>query len=83
MKNTVGGNPFSIGKRLKEMVYPVIENSLETFFEAVAWADVVVYHPKTPIDTFGKLYFNKLIKAYVVPAFSPTTAFPSPIFSSF
>jgi len=83
MKKAIGGNPFSIGKRLKEMVYPVIENSLDTFFEAAAWADVVVYHPKTLIDTFGKLYSQKLIKAYVVPAFTPTTAFPSPIFSSF
>jgi len=83
MKKAVGGNPFSIGKRLKEKVYPLIENSLDTFFDAAAWADVVVYHPKTLIDTFGKLYSQKLIKAYVIPAFTPTTAFPSPIFSSF
>ena len=83
LKKAVGKNPFAIGKRLREMVYPVIESSLNTFFDTANWADAVVYHPKTLIDVFGVLYPHKLIKAYVVPAFTPTTAFPSPIFSSF
>ena len=83
LKKAVGKNPFAIGKRLREMVYPIIESSLNTFFDTANWADAVVYHPKTLIDVFGVLYPHKLIKAYVVPAFTPTTAFPSPIFSSF
>lgn len=81
MKRVIGANPFTISKNLKEKVYPIIENSLETFLEVAKWADAVVYHPKTLIDAFGSLFPEKLIKAYVVPAFVPTKEFPSPAFS--
>ena len=83
MKKVIGSNPLTIGKRLREKIYPIIENSLETFFEVSSWADVVVYHPKCLIDTFGVLFPEKLIKAYVVPVFTPTKEFPSPVFSGF
>ncbi|MDJ0571148.1 MAG: glycosyltransferase [Pleurocapsa sp. MO_192.B19] len=81
MKKVIGSNPFTIGKRLREKIYPIIENSLETFFEVSSWADVVVYHPKCLVDSFGVLFPEKLIKAYVVPVFTPTQEFPSPVFS--
>lgn len=81
MKKVVGKNPFTIGKVLREKVYPILENSLDAFLEVSKWADVVVYHPKALIDSFGYLFPQKLIKAYVLPAFTSTKAFPSPIFS--
>ena len=43
----------------------------------------MVYHPKCLIDAFGVLFPEKLIKAYVVPVFTPTKEFPSPVFSGF
>ncbi len=79
MKKAIGRNPFTIGKKLKEKVYPILENSLETFFEVTAWADVVIYHPKTMIDSIAFEQQRKLLKAYVVPAFTPTKAFKNPI----
>ena len=81
MKKTIGRNPFTLRKKLKEKVYPVLESSLKTFFELAQWADVVVYHPKALVDAFGYLFPEKLVKAYVVPAFTPTKAFPSPVLS--
>jgi sterol 3beta-glucosyltransferase len=81
MKRVIGRNPFHMKKKLKELVYPLIENSLETFFQLSKWADVVVYHPKTLVDSFGYLFPEKLVKASVVPVFTPTGEFASPILS--
>lgn len=80
-KKAIGGNPLTAGKRLREKLYPIIEHSLDTFFDVALWADRVIYHPKTLVDAFGSKFPQKLIKAYVVPAFTPTAAFPSPIYS--
>ncbi|WP_107038645.1 glycosyltransferase [Brumimicrobium mesophilum] len=79
LKKEIGKNPFTIGKALKEKVYPIMENSLETFYEMVKWCDIVVYHPKTMIDSISKDMQHKLIKAYVVPAFTPTSEFANPL----
>ena len=79
LKKQIGRNPFTIGKGLKEKVYPILENSLETFYDQLLWADVVLYHPKTMIDGIGSNSSHKLIKAYMVPLFSPTRAFANPI----
>lgn len=81
LKKAVGSNPFTAQKVLREKAYPVIESALDTFYEVTQWADKVVYHPKTLIDAFGHRFSEKLIKAYVVPAFTPTRAFPSPVVS--
>ncbi|MEM6569714.1 MAG: glycosyltransferase [Planctomycetota bacterium] len=81
MKRVLGKNPFTIGRRLRESVYPIIESSLETFLQESEWADVVVYHPKALVDVFGARFPEKLVKAYVVPAFTPTRAFACPVFS--
>jgi sterol 3beta-glucosyltransferase len=81
MKEVVGKNPFTIQKNLKEKVYPIIENSIDTFYEVSQWADAIVYHPKSLVDCFGFQFPEKLMKAYVVPAFSPTKEFHVPIFS--
>ncbi|MEL6719527.1 MAG: nucleotide disphospho-sugar-binding domain-containing protein [Bacteroidota bacterium] len=83
LKKEIGKNPFTINKQLKEKVYAIIENSLETFYDLLQWSDVVVYHPKTLIDSIGYESQEKLIKGYVVPAFTPTSQFLNPIFSSF
>ncbi len=81
LKKAIGRNPLTIGKKLKTKVYPIIESSLQTFYDWSKWADVILYHPKTLIDSFGAEIQDKLIKAYVVPAFTPTKAFPNPILS--
>lgn len=79
MKKEIGSNPFTLGKALKEKVYPILENSLDKYYELLQWADVVLYHPKTMIDGIGSEMQHKLIKAYVVPAFTPTREFANPI----
>ncbi|MFK8102806.1 MAG: glycosyltransferase [Saprospiraceae bacterium] len=79
LKKAIGRNPFTIGKKLKTKVYPIIESSLQTFYDWSKWANVILYHPKTLIDIFGAEIQEKLIKAYVIPAFTPTKAFPNPI----
>lgn len=80
-KKAIGGNPFTMRKRLTALLHPLVVNSLEKYLETARWADVLVYHPKTLADAFGSLFPHKLIKAYVVPAFTPTRDFPSPLFS--
>ncbi|MEM9984007.1 MAG: glycosyltransferase, partial [Bacteroidota bacterium] len=79
MKKMIGKNPFTIRQKLREKVYPILENSLHKFYEAAQWAEAVVYHPKTLIDSFGQQMPQKLMKAYVVPAFTPTAAFRNPL----
>ena len=79
LKKEIGKNPLTIGKALKEKVYPIMENSLDTFYELVKWCDVVVYHPKTMIDSISFDMKHKLIKTYVVPAFTPTSEFANPL----
>jgi len=81
LKKEIGKNPFTIGKGLREKVYPIIESSLETFYELANWADVVLYHPKTMLDGICTSIQHKLIKAYVVPLFTPTKEFTNPILS--
>jgi len=82
LKKEIGKNPFNINKQLKEKVYPIIENSLHTFYDLIQWSDIVIYHPKTLIDSIGYEMKEKLIKGYVVPAFTPTGQFLNPLFSS-
>lgn len=81
LKKEIGKNPFTIGKSLKEKVYPILENSLDTYYELANWADVVLYHPKTMLDGICSALQHKLIKAYVVPLFTPTKEFTNPILS--
>ncbi|MEM8527506.1 MAG: glycosyltransferase [Bacteroidota bacterium] len=81
LKKEVGRNPFKVGKALKSKVYPILESSLETFCELATWADIVLYHPKTMLDGICESMQEKLMKAYVVPAFTPTRAFTNPILS--
>ena len=79
MKKMIGKNPFTMRQKLREKVYPVLESSLHKFYEVAQWADALVYHPKTLIDSFGQQMPHKLMKAYVVPAFTPTAAFRNPL----
>jgi len=79
LKKMIGKNPFTMGKVLKEKVYPILESSMHKYYEAAQWADVVIYHPKTMIDTFANAFQKKLVKAYVVPAFTPTSEFRNPL----
>ncbi len=79
LKKKIGKNPFALGKALKEQVYPIIENSLATYYDLLKWSDVILYHPKTMIDGIGSEMQHKLIKTYVVPFFTPTRTFTNPV----
>lgn len=79
MKKMVGKNPMTMRKNLAEKVYPIIQNSIQKFYDLSGWADTIIYHPKTLVDCFGKDIQHKLIKAYVIPAFTSTKAFRNPI----
>ncbi len=79
MKELVGKNPFTVRKNLKEKVYPIIQNSIQKFYDLSDWADVIIYHPKSLVDCFGSEIQHKLIKAYVIPAFTSTMEFKNPI----
>lgn len=81
LKKEIGKNPFLVAKTLKNKVYPIIENSMESFFEMANWADVVIYHPKTMLDGICSGIQHKLIKAYVVPIFTATKYFTNPVLS--
>ncbi len=81
LKKKIGRNPFALSKALKEQVYPIIENSLETFYDLLTWSDVMLYHPKTMMDGIAAAQKHKLIKAYVVPLFTATKKFSNPIIS--
>ena len=79
IKKMVGKNPLTMRKNLVEKVYPIIENSIQKFYDLSGWADVIIYHPKSLVDCFGKNIQHKLIKAYVIPAFTPTKSFRNPL----
>ncbi len=81
LKKALGKNPLLISKNLEQKVYPIIEYSLQAFYNMLHWADYIIYHPKTLIDSISYKQEHKLIKAYVVPLFTATKEFKNPILS--
>lgn len=76
-------NLFAIRRNLRTMVYPLIEQSLQSFYELACESDRIIYRPKTLADVFSDQFPDKVIKALVVPGTYPTKEFVNPAFSGF
>ncbi|HUM46224.1 MAG TPA: glycosyltransferase, partial [Chitinophagales bacterium] len=74
-------NPFLAKKQLSKFVYPMIDDAFTTFYDLAKKSDRVLFHIKTMADNFADQFPEKMIKADVVPASQPTSAFPNPVFS--
>lgn len=81
LRARIGKNPLRIGPALREKVYPVYRSALEQGYALCRDADRYLYHPKTLADHFSDALGERMVRAYVVPAFTPTRAFGNPAFS--
>lgn len=82
-KKIMNANPFAIQKNLEKWIYPLAEQSLKAFYALAKESDRVIYHVKSMADCFADCFPEKMIRAMVVPAVQPTSAFPNPAFSGF
>ncbi len=76
-------NPFSTRKHLDRLIYPMIYDSLKTFYHVAKENDKVLFHVKAMADYFIDHVPGKLIRTNVVPAIEPTSEFINQIFSTF
>ncbi len=82
-KRLMKANPFVIRRNLNKWIFPLVRQSLTGFYNLAKDSDRVVYHVKTLADCFADQFPEKMIRAMVVPAVQPTTAFANPAFSGF
>ncbi len=75
-------NPFRAKKNLGIWVYPMIFNSMKSFYKLSKESDRVIFHVKTKGDYFADQFPDKMIRANVIPAIQYTTEFINPIFSA-
>jgi len=80
-KKMMKGNLFAINRNLNNWVYPLIKDSLVTFFKLAKESDIVLYHVKTLADCFADQFPDKMIKANILPIVEPTSKFANPAFS--
>jgi sterol 3beta-glucosyltransferase len=80
-KKMMKGNPFAIRRNLNTWVYPLIEDSLNTFYTLARDSDAVLYHVKTLADCFADQFPQKMIRTSVLPIVEPTRAFANPALS--
>lgn len=73
------GNPFF----LWQQAMPIIRQMLDEAWAAAQTAEILIYHPKAlaGYHIAEKLQIPGFV-SLLLPAYSPTTAFPSPIFSN-
>lgn len=74
-------NPFSARKHLNRLIYPMIEDALNTFYSISKQHDCVLFHVKAMADYFADGTNATLIRTNVVPAIEPTSEFINPIIS--
>ncbi|MGL4981323.1 MAG: glycosyltransferase [Treponemataceae bacterium] len=74
-------NPFAIRRNLEKWIYPLIKDSLCTFYKLASQSDKVIYHPKTLCDCFADQFAHKMIRAMLVPVIEPTREFANPALS--
>ena len=74
-------NPFLARKHFRTTVQPMMVDAMTTFYSVAADVDCVLYHAKSLGDFFADQFPEKMIRANVVPALTPTSEFPSPVFS--
>lgn len=75
-------NPFRARKNLSIWVYPMIYQSMKTFYQLSKESDRVIFHVKTMGDYFADQFPEKMIRANVIPAIEMTREFINPIFST-
>ncbi len=80
-KKMLKANPLAIRRNLATHIYPLVTQSLDEFYALAKASDWVLYHVKTLADCFADQFPSKMIRALVVPAVEPTTAFANPAFS--
>jgi sterol 3beta-glucosyltransferase len=80
-KKMMKGNPFAIRRNLHTWVYPLIEDSLNTFYKLARNSDAVLYHVKTLADCFADQFPQKMMRTSVLPIVEPTSAFANPALS--
>ncbi len=80
-KKMMKGNPFAIRRNLNSWVYPLIEDSLNTFYKLARESDAVLYHVKTLSDCFADQFPQKMMRTSVLPIVEPTSAFANPALS--
>jgi sterol 3beta-glucosyltransferase len=76
-------NPFLAKKHFKTIIQPMMVEAMREFYKLAKSVDCVLYHVKSLADYFADQMPGKMIKANVVPAIEPTSAFPNPVFSAF
>lgn len=75
-------NAIGIAIDLKNKTAPLVIDALRIFYDLSKWADKVLFHAKTMAESFSDQFPEKMIKANLVPAIQPTSAFANPIFSA-
>ncbi|MBN8589891.1 MAG: glycosyltransferase family 1 protein [Rhodothermia bacterium] len=80
-KKMMKGNPFAVKRNINTWVYPLITNSLTTFYKLAKESDIVLYHVKTLADSFADQFPYKMIRTNVLPIIEPTSEFANPAFS--
>ncbi len=80
-KQLIKANQLAVKRNLKNLIFPLVKNSLAEFYQLAQENDKVIYHPKTMADCFADQMPNKMMRALLVPAIQPTLAFANPAFS--
>ncbi|HEY1023741.1 MAG TPA: glycosyltransferase [Sphingobacteriaceae bacterium] len=82
-KRIFNGNPFALKRNFNKLISPIIERSLNEFYNLAQASDVTIYRPKTLANVFTNQLSKITIQAAVVPAMIETAAFPNPAISGF
>ncbi|MBL3648275.1 glycosyltransferase [Bacillus sp. RHFS10] len=79
-KNMLKGNPISIVRQLKTVIYPMMEQMLDDIWTVAQDADAIIYHPKVfgGYDLAEALHIPAFI-AHPVPVIAPTRHFTNPV----
>lgn len=72
-------NPLAIKKHLNGIVFPLLNNVLEDFYEIARESDMIIYRPKTLAHSFTSQLPGRAVRAAVVPGIASTADFSNPI----
>lgn len=75
-------NPFSARKHLNRLIYPMMIDALNTFYDVSKKSDCVLFHVKATADYFSEKCNATFIRTNLVPAIEPTSEFINPVFSA-
>lgn len=75
-------NLFAIQRNLNKLIFPLIEHSLNEFYQLAKASDLIIYRPKTFVDVFVNQLNVRAVRAAVIPAVEETTAFLNPMYTA-